>query len=229
MAQGRLKLSPRKFLSEAACVAGIAFWRSKRNDRQAHRKCSSYVERGGGEKKSGLAQRVSKLSCRERGANPHGTSFQRHLRAKPGAERVSAERDSLDRAEVGRPAWECSSHTSYVLFDPRTSMEDRLVVGCVMSLVGSRTTDTRRRSAGHHDSVETENEICRNENGLPIASIGCTPSRPPRSYGGACGRPAKAMDSACSGQSSIRRYHFRTIAGTAHGANARVVGTRPGD
>lgn len=62
-------------------------------------------------------------------------------------------------------------------------MEDRLVVRYVMSLVGSRTTDTRRRSAGHHDSVETENEISRNENGLPIASIGMHALKGPRSYG----------------------------------------------
>lgn len=155
-------------------------------------KCSSYEEREGGEKKSGLAQRISKLSCRERRAKSSWHLFPEASPRKSGAERVSAERGPLDRAEVGRPAWECSSHTSCVLFDPWTSMEDRLVVGYVMGLGGSRTTDTR----GGQPAITTLSKQRTKSAGTRTVCLSHpVDARPqaPRSYGVACGRPVQAM------------------------------------
>lgn len=151
-------------------MAAIAFWNGERNGRHAHRIGVTATKRNEREK-SGVARSFSKLSCRKRRANPHGTSFQRHPGAKVGAGRVTAERDSLDRAEVGRPALECSSHTSCVLFDPRTSVEDRLVV----VFAKARRPEGRRRTKAVERRSRLcrnrERNICRNENTPPRAPV----------------------------------------------------------
>jgi hypothetical protein len=211
-------------------VAAIALWLSGRNGRHAHRnRCHSYEERGGGKEKSGLARRISKLSYRERRANPHGTSFQRH----PGARRRGEgfRREGLSRQGRSRSA-DLGVLVAHQLRSPRSPDFGGGSPGRLFRDGPCRSEGSRHAQAVSSPSRlcrNRERNFCRNENGLPIASSGCAPSATRVATGNDWGRPDQALVSACCGQSSIRRYHFRTIAGTAHGTDVLVLGSRPGE